>query len=138
MSSYKNKAHIEGNIGKDAVLKAIPSGDVVNFSVAVNESWTDRNNNKQTSTDWFQVQVWGELTKFAATLTAGTPVIVEGKMKPETYSADGVTHKTFSIRADYIRKIAYTAAQDEQDEQENQDAEPASAAPAARPTGRKK
>jgi single-strand DNA-binding protein len=129
MANFRNNGHIEGNIGKDAVLKTTPMGDVVNFSVAVNESWTDKNNKKQTSTDWFDIQVWGALTKFAATLTAGTPVIVEGKMKPGSYTAEGVTHKTFSIRADYIRKIAYTPAQEAQeepDEQENQDAEPAS------------
>jgi len=61
------------------------------------------------NTDWFQIQVWGSLAKFAATLKAGTPVIVEGKIKPETYTADGVEHKTFSIKADYIRKIDYSA-----------------------------
>ena len=49
------------------------------------------------------------MAKFAATLKAGTPVIVEGKIKPETYTADGVEHKTFSIKADYIRKIDYSA-----------------------------
>jgi len=32
-----------------------------------------------------------------------------GKIKPETYTADGVEHKTFSIKADYIRKIDYSA-----------------------------
>ena len=47
--------------------------------------------------------------KFAATLKAGTPVIVEGRIKPETYTADGVEHKTFSIKADCIRKIDYSA-----------------------------
>jgi single-stranded DNA-binding protein len=51
----------------------------------------------------------GPLARFAATLKAGTPVIVEGKIKPETYTADGVEHKTFSIKADYIRKIDYSA-----------------------------
>ena len=35
-------------------------------------------------------------------------VIVHGKIKPETYMADGVEHKTFSIKADYIRKIDYS------------------------------
>ena len=49
------------------------------------------------------------MAKFAATLKAGTPVIVEGKIKPETYTADSVEHKTFSIKADYIRKIDYSA-----------------------------
>ena len=61
------------------------------------------------NTDRFQIQVWGSLTKFAATLKAGKPVIVEGKIKPETYTADGVEHKTFSIKADYFRKIDYSA-----------------------------
>ena len=49
------------------------------------------------------------MAKFAAILKAGTPVIVEGKIKPETYTADGVEHKTFSIKADYTRKIDYSA-----------------------------
>jgi hypothetical protein len=61
------------------------------------------------NTDWFQIQIWGPVAKFAATLKAGTPVIVEVKIKPETYTADGVEHKTFSIKADYIRKIDYSA-----------------------------
>jgi single-stranded DNA-binding protein len=61
------------------------------------------------NTDWFQIQVWGPLAKFGATPKAGTAVIVEGKIKPETYTADGVEHKTFSIKADYVRKIDYSA-----------------------------
>jgi len=112
MSSIKNNLHIEGNLGKNAELKTTKSGDVVNFSVAVNESWTDKNNQEQTNTDWFDVQVWGPQTKFAATLKKGTPVIIEGKIKPDTYTVDGVQHKTFSIKADYIRKIDYSQPDD--------------------------
>jgi hypothetical protein len=54
------------------------------------------------------VQVWEPVPKLAASLKAGM-VIVEGKIKPETYTADGAEHKTFSIKADYIRKIDYSA-----------------------------
>jgi single stranded DNA-binding protein len=89
--------------------KSTPNGDVVNFSIAVNEQWEDKDGAEHKNTDWFQIQVWGPLAKFAATLKAGTPIIVEGKIKPETYTADGVEHKTFSIKADYIRKIDYSA-----------------------------
>ena len=53
--------------------------------------------------------ICSQILRFAATLKAGTPVIVEGKIKPETYTADGVEHKTFSIKVDYIRKIDYSA-----------------------------
>ena len=109
MSSYKNNVHLEGNLGKDAEKKSTQNGDEVNFSIAVNEQWEDKDGAEHKSTDWFQIQVWGPLAKFAVTLKSGAPVIVEGKIKPETYTADGVEHKTFSIKADYIRKIDYSA-----------------------------
>ena len=113
MSSYKNNVHLEGNLGKNAEKKTTPNGDVVNFSIAVNEVWKDKDGTAHKNTDWFQIQVWGPLAKFAATLKAGTPVIVEGKIKPETYTADGVEHKTFSIKADYIRKINSTKLEED-------------------------
>ena len=106
-------ARIGGNLGKDAEKKSTPNGDVVNFSIAVNEQWEDKDGAEHKNTDWFQIQVWGPLVKFAATLKAGTPVIVEGKIKPETYTADGVEHKTFSIKANYIRKINYSKPEED-------------------------
>ena len=113
MSSYKNNVRLEGNLGKNAEKKTTPNGDVVNFSIAVNEVWKDKDGTAHKNTDWFQIQVWGPLAKFAATLKAGTPVIVEGKIKPETYTADGVEHKTFSIKANYIRKINYSKPEED-------------------------
>jgi single-strand DNA-binding protein len=113
MSSYKNNVRLEGNLGKNAEKKTTPNGDVVNFSIAVNEEWKDKDGNEHKNTDWFQIQVWGPLTKVAAHLKAGTPVIVEGKIKPETYTVDDVEHKTFSIKADYIRKINYTKLEED-------------------------
>jgi len=113
MSSYKNNVRLEGNLGQNAEKKTTPNGDVVNFSIAVNEEWKDKDGNEHKNTDWFQIQVWGPLVKIAAHLKAGTPVIVEGKIKPETYTADGVEHKTFSIKADYIRKINYTKPEED-------------------------
>ena len=49
------------------------------------------------------------MAKFGATLKAGALVIVEGKIEPGTYTADSVEQKNFSIKADYIRKIDYSA-----------------------------
>jgi single-strand DNA-binding protein len=113
MSSYKNNVHLEGNLGKNAEMKTTPNGDVVNFSIAVNEVWKDKDGTAHKNTDWFQIQVWGPLVKVAAHLKSGTAVIVEGKIKPETYTADGVEHKTFSIKANYIRKINYSKPEED-------------------------
>jgi single-strand DNA-binding protein len=114
MSSYTNSIRLEGNLGKDAELKNTPKGDVVNFSIAVNEEWKDKDGNEHKNTDWFPIEVWGPLAKIAAQLKSGQPVIVEGKLKPDTYTQDGVDHKTFSIKADYIRRIDYWKVEDEQ------------------------
>ena len=59
MSSYKNNVHLEGNLGKDAEKKSTPNGDVVNFSITVNEQWEDKDGAEHKNTDWFQIQVWG-------------------------------------------------------------------------------
>ncbi len=59
MSSYKNNVHLESNLGKDAEKKSTPNGDVVNFSIALNEQWEDKDGAEHKNTDWFQIQVWG-------------------------------------------------------------------------------
>ena len=51
MSNYKNNVHLEGNLGKDAEKKSTPNGDVVNFSIAVNEQWEDKDGAEHKNTD---------------------------------------------------------------------------------------
>jgi single-strand DNA-binding protein len=124
MHSFKNNVHLEGNLGKDATLTSTQNGDVVNFTLAINERWKDKQGAVQTHTDWFDIEVWGPMTKFASTLKSGTPVIVEGKIKPRTYTGtDEVTHKTVSIKANSIRKIDYSQPSGSDNGDENQDAD---------------
>jgi single-strand DNA-binding protein len=121
MHSFKNNVHLEGNLGKDATLTSTQNGDVVNFSIAINERWKDKTTGKvQENTDWFDVEVWGPMTKFASTLKSGTPVIVEGKVKPRTYTQDEVTHKAVSIKANSIRKIDYSQPSSSDNGEENE------------------
>ena len=50
------KIQIIGNLGGIPDLKFLPSGDpVVNFSVAVNRRYKDREGNQKEATDWFRV-----------------------------------------------------------------------------------
>ena len=45
-----------GNLGGMPEMKFLPSGDpVVNFSVAVNRRYKDRDGNQKEATDWFRV-----------------------------------------------------------------------------------
>jgi single-stranded DNA-binding protein len=48
MHSFRNNIQLEGNLGKDAELKTTANGDVVNFTLAVNEQWTDKGSRQKT------------------------------------------------------------------------------------------
>ena len=106
-----NRFQIEGNLGKDAEVKRIEHGEVVKFSVAVNERWNDKNKVKHERTDWFFVEAWGPAAAFAATLKKGTPVAVEGRVRTGEYTGeDGVKRYTWTVLADSIRKLDYGKA----------------------------
>ena len=57
---YINKAIIYGNLTRDPELKSLPSGTVVvNFSVATNRTWKDKNGQKQEDVEYHNVVAFG-------------------------------------------------------------------------------
>jgi single-strand DNA-binding protein len=78
-----NKAQLIGNLGSDPELRYTTSGKpVCNFSVATNESWTDRNGNRQEATEWHKIVTWDKLAENCAQyLSKGRQVYVEGKLQ---------------------------------------------------------
>lgn len=57
-----NKVILIGHIGKDPEARHLDSGvTVANFSLATNESYTDKSGNKVTNTEWHNVSVFGKL-----------------------------------------------------------------------------
>ena len=74
-----NRLEIIGHIGNDAEIKDLGTNQVINFSVAVSESYTNKQNEKVTSTMWFECAKWGNSTAIAQYLKKGTQVYVSGK-----------------------------------------------------------
>lgn len=106
MPIRKNEIRLVGNLGKDPEKKTTPNGEVVTFSLAVDDPPTE--NNKTPHTNWFQVDVWGTLTKVAAGLKAGDAVEVDGSVKIDSYTKDSVKHKTIVVRCNSIIRIDYS------------------------------
>lgn len=83
--------HIEGNVGKDGVIKDVRGRDVLSFSVGVKQGSGDN-----TSTNWYRVQVWGKLAqtllpkavKGAGVSAIGKLTVGEYQGKP-TFDVDG-------------------------------------------------
>lgn len=81
-----NQVFIAGNLTRIPELKRTPSGaDVVNFSVAINRSYT-KNGEKVSTAIFVPVIVWGKQAlncyKF---LTKGSSVVVQGRLDIRNY-----------------------------------------------------
>ena len=88
----QNQVNITGRLGQDAEFKAFSNGGgVCNFSVAVSETWLDKNSGqKQEKTEWIPVAMFSKgAEKLTQYLTKGTQVRVCGKFKTRSWENNG-------------------------------------------------
>lgn len=78
-----SKIQIMGNLGGAPECRVLPSGEsVVNFSVAVNRKYKDREGVQKTATDWYRVCAFNGLGAACAQyLEVGAAVFVEGRLQ---------------------------------------------------------
>ena len=103
MSGSLNKVILIGNLGKDPELKTTPNGTAVaHFSIATTESWKNQQGEKQTRTEWHNIEVWGKQAEVAQKyLAKGKQIMVEGKIQYQEYTDKEGVKKVFTkIRAD--------------------------------------
>jgi single-strand DNA-binding protein len=102
---YINKAIIYGNLTRDPELKALPSGShVASFSVATNRTYKDANGNKQESTDFHNIVVFGRQAETAAQyLKKGAGVFIEGRLQTRSWEKDGQKQYRTEIVADRVQ-----------------------------------
>lgn len=80
------KIQIIGNVTKDAEVRSVSgSKSVINFDVAVNERWKDRNGVKQERVSYIRCALWRDNTAIAQYITKGTKVFVEGAPDVDSY-----------------------------------------------------
>ena len=94
---YINKAMLFGNLTRDPELRALPSGmNVVNFSLATNRVFTDRDGKKQEQTDFHNVVVFGKQADTVNQyLKKGSSVFVEGRMQTRSWDDKATNEKKY-------------------------------------------
>lgn len=103
-----NKVILLGNLGRDPELKYTPSGAAVaNFTIATNETWKDKDGQKQEHTEWHRIVVWGKLAEICGEyLHKGRQVYVEGSIRTRTYKdREGNEKSVTEIKADNMVMI---------------------------------
>ena len=105
----KNHVVLEGHLGEKPELKYAPSGAaVINFSMATNESWKDKNGDWQKITDWHRIVVWNKDAEFLAEeADKGTAVHIEGKLKTRSYDKDGKKQYITEVKSDHAYILGY-------------------------------
>lgn len=82
-----NKIILIGNLGGDPELRHTASNiPVVNFTVATNESWLNKDGVREERTEWHRVVAWRRLAEICHEyLRKGTQVYIEGKLQTRNW-----------------------------------------------------
>ena len=78
-----------GHVGATPEYRVLPSGDhVVNFSVAVNRRFKDRDDNPKEVTDWYRICAFNSIGSACANfISTGDAIFVEGRLQVRTFES---------------------------------------------------
>jgi len=84
---YANRVSLIGFLGKDAEVKTTRNNaSHTVLSLATKRSWKDRETGeRQSQTTWHRSVAWGRLGEYAASLTKGAHVQIEGEIRTREY-----------------------------------------------------
>ncbi|MFY7901063.1 MAG: single-stranded DNA-binding protein [Chitinophagaceae bacterium] len=100
------KLQVIGNLGKDAIINAVNSKNVINFTVAHTEKYKDSQGVQKDRTTWVDCAYWTDRTAIAPYLKKGTTVYVEGTPDIRTYTTqDGRNGASLTLRISNIQLL---------------------------------
>jgi single-strand DNA-binding protein len=105
MSQGLNKMIALGNRGNDPELRMSGGGTaILKLSLAVNETYLDRNQQRQERVEWIRCVVFGRRAEgLGKILSKGDRLLVEGKMRTSSYDdKDGNKRYTTEIVAQNV------------------------------------
>ena len=120
---YQNKVNLIGFLGSDAEVRTANNRSFTTLSVATKSSYKDKKSGQYVShTEWHRCVVFGKLSEFAATLTKGAHIQVEGELRSRKFDSKKTKspQTVWEIRVDSILKLdrAEKAAPEEQEHTE--------------------
>ena len=112
-----NRVCISGNLTRDAELRRTQGGmSILSFSVAVNE----RRKNNQTGEwddypNYIDCSMFGtRVEKISGSLTKGTKVSIEGKLRYSSWERSGQKHSKVEVIVDEIEFMSKRQRQEQQ------------------------
>ena len=103
-----NKVILVGRLGRDPETRFTGGGKAVaNFSVATDETYKDKNGERQKRTEWHKIVVWGKQAEIAQQyLKKGSLIFIEGRIQSrEWQDKEGQKRTSFEIVASNFRML---------------------------------
>lgn len=107
-----NKVILVGNVGKDPEIRHLDTGiAVANFPLATSETYTAKNGEKVTTTEWHNIVLWRGLAEVAEKyVTKGRQLYIEGRIRTRSYDdKDGNKRYITEIYGDTMQMLGTKA-----------------------------
>ena len=105
-----------GNLTRDPEAKFLPSGTtVVNFSIAMNERYTDKDGNPQEKATFVECEAWNRNAEIIDEYFAkGMPIHLEGRLQLDQWENDeGEKRSKLKVRVD---RFTFVGKKEENDQ----------------------
>ena len=97
-----NKVILIGHLGKDPDVRHSQSGaTITSFSLATNETWNNKDGQREERTEWHRIVVFGKLADICGQyLKKGKQVFIEGRLQTRSWEdRDGNKRYTTEVVA---------------------------------------
>jgi len=106
MASF-NKVILLGNLTRDIEVKYLQSGmAVADVGLAVNERRKSQTGEWIEETVFVDITMWGRTAEVAGEyLSKGSPVLIEGRLKLDTWEKEGQKHSKLRVTCDRMQMV---------------------------------
>jgi len=101
-----NRVILIGNLTRDPELKYTPSGSpVAKFGVAVNRNYTNKQGEKVSDVDYFNIVAWAKLAELCAEyIRKGSPIAIEGRLSSNSWeTSEGQKRTSVEVVAENVQ-----------------------------------
>ena len=107
MASSMNRVFLMGNVTRDPELRYISSGTAVtDIGLAINDRRKSASGEWIEETTFVDVTLWGRTAEIAGEyVTKGAPLLVEGRLKLDTWEKDGKKNSKLRVVGDRMHLI---------------------------------
>lgn len=107
MASSMNRVFLMGNVTRDPELRYISSGTAVTeIGLAINDRRKSASGEWIEETTFVDITLWGRTAEIAGEyVTKGSPLLVEGRLKLDTWEKDGKKNSKLRVVGDRMHLI---------------------------------